>query len=121
MPKPEIKRQHIEIDAAGIAVGRVATQAAMALMGKNKPTYMPHIEAGDFVLVKNAGKLKFTGKKFVQKQFRHHSMHPGGLKEVSIKKVFEADPGKVVRHAVNGMIPKNNRRITIMKRLTVQA
>lgn len=119
--KPKIDRQSHEIDATGQAVGRLATQVAMMLMGKNKPSFTPHIEAGDFVTVKNAGKVKFTGKKLVQKQFRHHSMHPGGLKTVSMKKVFDIDPGDVIIHAVYGMLPKNNRRDDIIRRLKVTA
>lgn len=119
--KQTIKRDKHEIDAMGQAVGRVATAAAMMLMGKNKPGYTPHIEEGDFVTIINAGKVKFTGKKLVQKQFRHHSMHPGGLKVVSMKKVFDVDPGEVIRHAVYGMLPKNNRRDDIIRRLNVTA
>lgn len=119
--KQAINRNIHEIDAAGQAVGRVATQAAMMLMGKNKPGFTPHIEEGDFVTVKNAGKVKFTGKKLVQKQFRHHSMHPGGLKTVSMKKVFDKNPADVIIHAVYGMLPKNNRRDDIIRRLKVIA
>lgn len=119
--KPQIKRNTIEVDAAGQAPGRVASQVSIYLQGKHKPDYMPHIDNGDMVVVINAAQLKFTGKKLVQKDYRRHSMHPGGLKVTAMKKVFDKDPGEVVRHAVNGMIPKNRRRETLMKRLTVKA
>lgn len=119
--KQPVKRNTIEIDAAGRAVGRVATEAAKYLRGKNKPTFQENLDEGDTVVVINASKVIFTGKKFVQKDFRHHSMHPGGLKVVAMKKVFEEDPAKVIRHAVNGMLPKNSFRTEMMKRLIVKA
>lgn len=119
--KPQIKRNIIEVDAAGQAVGRVASAVAKYLQGKHKPDFMPHIDNGDMVVVVNAGKLHFTGKKLAQKDFKHHTMHPGGLKVKAMKHVFDKNPGDVVRHAVNGMIPKNRRREVLMKRLTVKA
>lgn len=114
-------RNTIEIDATGQAVGRIASQVAMYLQGKHKPTYKPAVDDGDNVVVINARAVKFTGKKLVQKDYLRHSMHPGGLKTTSMKKIFDADPGQVIRHAVNGMIPKNRRRDNYMKRLTVKA
>ena len=93
----EIKREKIEFDATDKAVGRVATQAAMALMGKNKPTFVRHIDTGDFVVVNHAKLVKFTGKKLVQKDYYFHSGHPGGLKITSMKKVFDADPTDVMQ------------------------
>ncbi len=119
--KFQIQRNRIEVDAAGQAVGRVASHVSMLLQGKHKADFIPHIDNGDMVVVVNASQLKFTGKKLAQKDYRHHSMHPGGLKRVSMKKVFDIDPGEVIRHAVNGMIPKNRRREILMKRLTVKA
>ena len=118
---PQIKRNTIEVDAAGQAVGRVASLVATYLQGKHKPDYIAHIDNGDMVIVLNAGKVKFTGKKLVQKDFKHHSMHPGGLKVRAMKHVFDKNPGDVIRHAVNGMVPKNRRREILMKRLTVKA
>lgn len=115
-----INRQHIEIDAAGIAPGRVATQVAMALRGKNKPDFAPHIDSGAFVTVINASQLKFTGKKLVQKDYYHHSMHPGGLKTVSMKKIFDNNPGDVIKRAVYGMLPKNKLRDDMIMRLTIK-
>jgi large subunit ribosomal protein L13 len=121
MATPTIKREHHQIDAQGQAVGRVASQVAMILRGKNKPDFTPHIDNGDFVTVINAKHVKFTGKKFVQKDYKHHSMHPGGLKVVSMKRVFETDPAEVMRKAVYKMLPKNNKRDVLFKRLTVKA
>lgn len=117
----EIKRDTIEVDATDRAVGRVATEVAVMLRGKNKADFTPHIDGGDFVVVKNASKLKFTGKKFVQKDFYHHTQYPGGLKTTSLKSVFQKDPGEVVKRAVYGMLPKNKLRDEMMKRLTVEA
>ena len=111
----------VEIDAAGQAVGRVATQVAMALMGKDKPGLVPHLDPNVSVVIKNAGKVIFTGKKFAQKDFRHHTMHPGGLKTVAMAKVFKQSPAMVMRHAISGMLPKNRRRDDLMNRLTIEA
>lgn len=113
-------RNKIEIDAAGQAPGRVATQVAMALRGKNRPDFRPHIDNGDQVTVINASKLKFTGRKLVQKDYYKHSMHPGGLKTVSMKKVFDANPGDVIKRAVYGMLPKNKLRDQMIMRLTIK-
>lgn len=111
----------IEINAEGQAVGRVATQVAKALQGKTEPGFTPHLDPQVKVVVINAGKVVFTGRKLVQKDFRHHTMHPGGLKVKSMKSVFVKDPAEVMRHAVAGMLPKNRRRDEFMLRLTVKA
>lgn len=116
----EIKRNKVEIDATGMSVGRLSTQVAKTLMGKIKPGYLPYIDSGDYVRVLNCSQVKFTGRKLVQKDFRHHSMHPGGLKEISMKRVFDTNPCKVVEHAVYGMLPKNRTRDEFMKRLTLK-
>lgn len=117
----DIKREKIVIDATDKAVGRIATEAAMALRGKTKPTFTPHIDAGDFVHVINASKIKFTGRKFVQKDFYRHTLYPGGLKTMSLKSVFNKNPATVVERAVYGMLPKNKLRSEMMKRLTINA
>ncbi len=113
-------RKIVEIDATNRAVGRVASEVAMALMGKDEPTYERHIDRGAQVVVINASKLKFTGKKFVQKDYKKHSMYPGGLKTMSLQTLFTKDPTLVVKHAVNGMLPKNKHRVEMMKRLTIK-
>jgi len=116
----EIIREKHVIDATGQAVGRLSTQVAMLLRGKNKPTFAPNIDAGDFVKIINAGQVKFTGRKLVQKDYYHHSMHPGGLKTTSMQKVFNKNPADVVKHAVYGMLPKNKLRDEMFKRLTIE-
>ena len=115
-----ISRKTHEIDAAGRAVGRVATEAAMILRGKNKPTFTPNQDAGDFVAILNAGKVKFTGRKLVQKDYYHHTMYPGGIKRTPMKKIFDRDPAEVVKRAVYGMLPKNSLRELMMKRLVIK-
>jgi len=117
----DITRERQEIDATGQAVGRIATQVAMMLRGKNKPSFEPHIDGGDFVTVKNVSKVKFTGNKLVQKDYYHHTMYPGGIRRTPMKKVFDKDPTEVLRRAVYGMLPKNKLRNEMMKRLTLKA
>ena len=117
--KQPIERKVHEIDAAGQAVGRVATAAVTILIGKHKPDYTPGIDTGDMLTIRNVGQVNFTGRKLVQKDYYHHSMYPGGLKRVPMQKVFLKDPGEVMRHAIYGMIPKNRWRDELMKRLTI--
>ncbi len=105
-----MNRKKFEIDAAGMAPGRLATQIAKILMGKHKVGYQPNVDKGDKVIIINVDKLKFTGKKLDQKVYRHHSMHPGGLKETPAKKIMKENPKKIVLHAVAKMLPKNKLR-----------
>lgn len=111
----------IELNAEGKAVGRVASEAAKALQGKTDPNFIPHLDPATTVVIKNAGKVIFTGRKLEQKDYHHHTMHPGGLKTKAMKKVFIEDPTETMRRAVNGMIPKNRRREDLMKRLIIEA
>ncbi|MBN1325908.1 50S ribosomal protein L13 [Candidatus Falkowbacteria bacterium] len=113
------QRKTITLDAKGVPVGRLATQIAKILMGKHKVGYTPHINDGDFVVVINSDKIIFTGNKLAQKVYRHHSGYPGGLKEIKVQKVFSENPGKVIIHAVDKMLPKNRQRKEMLKRLTV--
>lgn len=99
-----------EIDATGMRPGRLATKIAGLLMGKHKPTYDPHIDNGDAVTIINADKIVFSGKKLEQKEYVHHTMHPGGLKSVPTKKVLAEDPSAVILHTVEKMLPKNKLR-----------
>lgn len=115
-----ITRQTHTIDATGRAVGRIATEVAMILRGKNKPSFTPHIDAGDFVEVTNMAQAKFTGKKMVQKDYYHHTNHPGGIKRTPMKKVFEENSGEVLRKAVYKMLPKNKLRDDMISRLTIK-
>lgn len=117
----QIVRNTIEIDAEGKAVGRLASEVATILRGKNKASFTPHIDSGDFVKIINAGKVKFTGKKLEQKDYHRHTMHPGGLIRTPMKHVFESKPEKVLEKAIYGMLPKNDTRGKLMKRLTIEA
>lgn len=112
-----IKRQTKKIDATDRPLGRLATEVAIILRGKHKSDFQPHVDSGDFVEVENCSKIKFSGKKINQKQYIWHSNYPGGLKTKSLKEVFEADPGEVLRRAVLGMLPKNKLRDGMIKRL----
>jgi large subunit ribosomal protein L13 len=115
-----ITRQTHEIDASGRAPGRIATEVAMLLRGKNKADFTPHIDGGDFVTVVNAKEVVFTGKKLAQKDYYHHTMYPGGLRRTPMKKLFDEDPSEIIRRAVMGMLPKNKLRNEMMKRLTIK-
>jgi large subunit ribosomal protein L13 len=117
----KIERKMHEIDATGLVAGRIATRAAMLLRGKHKASFEPRIDDGDIVVVVNASKMRFTGRKMVQKDYKRHTMYPGGLKTVSMKKVWEGDPTDILRRAVHGMLPKNRQRDERMKRLTIKA
>lgn len=107
------------IDAADQVLGRVATKAATILTGKHRPQYAPFLVSGDHVIILNAGKIKLTGQKLEQKVYRHHTLYPGGLREVAASKVFETKPDHMVIEAVLGMLPKNKLRKRMVKRLKV--
>jgi large subunit ribosomal protein L13 len=117
--KPVIQRLTQKIDATDQVLGRLAGRIALILRGKTKPTFQRHVDGGDFVLVSNVTKLKFTGKKFDQKEYFHYSGYPGGLKITPIKRQFEKDPSQVLRRAVWNMLPKNKLRAKMIKRLKI--
>jgi large subunit ribosomal protein L13 len=102
----EVNRQWFVVDAEGKTLGRLASAIAATLRGKNKPTYTPHIDTGDFVIVLNAGKVKVTGSKETQKFYYRHSNYPGGLKTESLKDVRERHPDRIIESAVRGMLPR---------------
>lgn len=104
----EVKRDWVLIDAADQVVGRVASKAAMILRGKNKPQYTPHIDTGDFVVIINADKVRFTGTKASEKEYFHYTGFPGGLKSESFKEAMEKHPERVLEHAIKGMMPKTS-------------
>ena len=112
-----MERETHTIDAEGKALGRVAVEVVLFLRGKHKQDFMPNKDAGDFVIVKNLSKVKFSGKKLEQKKFHHHSGYPGGIKEVPLQKAFARDSEKVLKRAVLGMLPKNKLRAEQIKRL----
>ncbi len=103
--KNEINNDWYEIDASNAVVGRLASIISKILRGKNKPTFTPHMDNGDFVVVKNIEKIKFTGKKFQDKKYYKHTGYPGGIKETSPEKLFEKKPGEVLKLAVKRMLP----------------
>ena len=101
-----IERKWYVVDATGYTLGRLATEVANVLRGKNKPTYTPHIDTGDYVIVVNAEKIKVTGKKRDQKVYYHHSDYVGGMKETTLREMLAKKPEDVIEHAVRGMLPK---------------
>lgn len=109
-------KTHI-IDAANRPLGRLSTEIANLLRGKHKPDFLPYKDTGDFVIIKNVKKVKFTGKKFEKKKYYHHSGYLGGLKETTLKKLFQESPEEVLRKAVFGMLPKNKLRSRLIKKL----
>jgi large subunit ribosomal protein L13 len=116
----EISRGKHELDAADEVLGRLASKAAMLLMGKHKPTYSPHIDMGDHVVILNATKVNVSGKKSKQKVYQKHSGYPGGLKTVKFEKLKAEQPEKIIEHAVGGMLPKNKLQTNRMKRLIIK-
>ena len=107
------------VDADGQTVGRLATEIARVLSGKNNPRYTPFMDTGDHVIVVNARKAVFKGSKAEQKVYRHHTLYPGGLKEISVKDQFAKHPERVIESAVKGMLPKNKLGKAMAKKLKV--
>ncbi|BAS55919.1 MULTISPECIES: 50S ribosomal protein L13 [Leptolyngbya] len=117
----EIQRDWYVVDAAGQRLGRLATEIAMVLRGKNKPTYTPHLDTGDFVIVINADKIDVTGKKRSQKLYRRHSGRPGGMKTESFEKLQARLPERIIEQAVKGMLPKNSLGRQLFTKMKVYA
>lgn len=116
-----VERKWYIIDAEGQTVGRVASQIATVLRGKHKPTYTPHVDCGDHVIVINADKVVFTGKKLDQKLYRRHSGYAGGLKETKARDMMNTHPERVIMYAVKGMLPKNSLGRKMLTKLRVYA
>lgn len=114
-----VERKWYVIDATGIALGRLASQVASILRGKNKPTYTPHVDTGDYVIVINSDKIKLTGKKLQQKMYRHHTGYIGNMKEENYQKLMETRSDFAVELAVKGMLPKTNLGREMLKKLKV--
>lgn len=108
------------IDATGKILGRLAVEVAVLLRGKQKPGFLPYRDMGDFVAIKNIGKIIVSGKKMENKIYYRHSGYLGGLKETPFKKLFEKNPAEVLKRAVLGMLPKNRLRAKQIKRLTFE-
>jgi len=115
----DVKRKWYVIDAEGKPLGRLASEIAKILRGKNKPNYTPHVDTGDYVIVLNAEKVVLTGKKLEQKYYRHHSRYPGGLKEIKYKQFMAEKPERAVEIAVKGMLPKNSLGRAMFRKLKV--
>jgi len=114
------KHWHV-IDAEGQILGRLATRAARLLTGKDKPIYTPFLDTGDHVIIINAEKVRLTGKKLTDKLYRHHTGYPGGLRETAAGVLLSKNPGKLVREAVIGMLPKSKLGRAMRKKLKVYA
>ncbi|PID97298.1 MAG: 50S ribosomal protein L13 [Actinomycetales bacterium] len=118
-PKPgEVERAWHVIDASDVVLGRLAAQTAVLLRGKHKPTFAPHVDTGDFVIIVNAAKVALSGNKAEQKRAYHHSGYPGGLRSITYAEQLAKDPRKVIEKAVRGMLPKNSlsrRQLTKLK------
>ena len=122
MAKPaEVERKWYVVDATDMVLGRLASQVAMVLRGKNKPTFTPNVDTGDYVIIINADKVRLTGKKLEKKYYRYHTGYIGGIKEVQYKKLMAEKPEFVVYKAVKGMLPKNAIGRTMIKKLHVYA
>jgi len=117
----QIERAWHVIDANDAVLGRVASRAAMLLMGKHKPTYTPSLDTGDHVVIINAAKVKLTGNKESQKLYRHHSGYPGGLVETKARRMRETRPQKMVELAISGMLPKTKLGKQMYRKLKVYA
>jgi len=117
----DIERKWFIIDAEGKAIGRIAAKAASIVRGKEKAVYAPHWETGDFVVIINAEKAALTGRKPVQKLYRHHTGYPGGLKTVNFQKLAEKHPESPLEHAVKGMLPKGPLGRKLLKNVKVYA
>lgn len=122
MAKPaNVERKWYVIDATDMVLGRLATQVAMILRGKNKATFTPHVDTGDYVIIINADKIKVTGKKMDAKLYRHHTGYPGGLKELTYRELLTRRPGFAFHEAVRGMLPKGPLGYKMIKKLHVYA
>ena len=116
-----IDRKWYVVDATDMTLGRLASEVAKVLRGKNKAIFTPHIDTGDYVIVINAAKVKVTGKKLDQKIYYHHSDYVGGMKETTLKEMMAKKPEKVIELAVKGMLPKGPLGRTMIKKLHVYA
>lgn len=116
-----VERKWYVVDAEGKTLGRLASEVANVLRGKNKPTYTPHIDTGDYVIVVNAEKIQVTGKKLDQKIYYHHSEYVGGMKEATLREMMQKKPEFVITHTVKGMLPKGPLGRQMLKKLHVYA
>lgn len=122
MPKPkDVQRSWYVVDADGAVLGRLASEVARVLRGKHKPTYAPHLDTGDHVVVINAAKVRLTGEKEGKKVYYRHSQYPGGLREIPYDRLAERQPERLVEQAVRGMLPKSRLGRQMLRKLSVYA
>ena len=119
--KEEVDHKWYLVNAEGKVLGRLSTELAKILKGKNKPTYTPHLDTGDFVIVVNAGKVTLTGKKMKDKIYYRHTGYPGGIKEMNAEKLLAKKPTEMIRMAVKGMLPKNSLGRQMLRKLKIYA
>src|SRR5512136_3419385 len=119
--KEEIERGWFVVNAEGKVLGRLASQVARVLRGKHKPTFSPHVDTGDFVVVVNARKVTLTGRKLKDKKYYHHTGYPGGIREARAEKLLAKKPTEMVRIAVKGMLPKNSLGRQMIRKLKIYA
>lgn len=117
----DVEHDWFVVDAEGMTLGRLATRISQVLMGKHKPSYTPHVDTGDFVVVVNAEKIVLSGRKLDQKQYHRYSGHPGGLKSVTARRMLELDPERVITAAVQGMVQRNRLGRAQLSKLKVYA
>ncbi|WP_334190229.1 50S ribosomal protein L13 [Noviherbaspirillum sp.] len=117
----EVEREWLVIDATDKVLGRVASEVARRLRGKHKPEFTPHVDTGDFIIVINAGKLRVTGNKALDKTYYRHSTYPGGIYETNFQKMQQRFPGRALEKAVKGMLPKGPLGYAMIKKLKVYA
>ena len=117
----EIQRKWYVVDAEGKTLGRLASEVASVLRGKNKPIYTPHVDCGDYVIVINAEKIQVTGKKRKEKIYKRHTGYPGGLRETTFEQLQAKKPEEIIRHAVKGMLPDGKLGRAMFKKLKVYA
>ncbi|MEW9502749.1 50S ribosomal protein L13 [Jeotgalibacillus marinus] len=117
----EVERKWLVVDAEGKTLGRLSSEVAAILRGKNKPTFTPHVDTGDHVIIINAEKIELTGKKLTDKIYYRHSMHPGGLKQRTALEMRTNYPTKMLELSIKGMLPKNSLGRQIFKKLHVYA
>ncbi len=117
----EVKHEWFLVDASNHTLGRLSAEVAKILRGKHKPIFMPHVDTGDYVIILNAEKIKVTGQKLTQKLYRRHSGYPGGVTDIKLKDMLKRKPEFVLKHAIKGMLPKNNLGRAMLKKLYVYA
>ncbi len=117
----QIKSKWYMIDANGEILGRLAVKVATIIRGKHKPTFTPHVDTGDYVVIVNAGKVRLTGNKLKDKIYYHHTGYPGGIRKISAEKLLQKKPEELLKEAIKGMLPKNSLGRKIFKKAKIYA